>query len=97
MVTLENKIAAIWEDEASSPFTDFEIKIKKVKNHFDVTISQMYEFVPANFTHMKALSELFGTDDINMNNWSYAGCETCDWGSNYSVQFDIKNATKELE
>lgn len=35
------------------------------------------------------MAELFGTRDIDTDQWHTDGCETCDFGSNYEVEFLI--------
>lgn len=63
---------------------------------FEIIISQMYDYVDFSFSTLKKLSELFGTDKIDVNNWSLGGCETCDFGSSYKVEFEIYGATKNI-
>jgi hypothetical protein len=63
---------------------------------FEICVKKMYEFVPMNFKVLKGLGELFGTDQIDVDNWSRSGCQTCDYGSSYEVKFQIYNATKNV-
>lgn len=53
-------------------------------NTASIMVSRMYGYLPMNFHIMKALGELFNTEELNVNSFSYSGCESCDWGSNYS-------------
>lgn len=52
-----------------------------------VTVSQMYNFVEVDFKKMKAIGEFFETENLNVENDSYPGCETCDYGSSYQMTF----------
>jgi|SRR6185436_11903523 len=59
-----------------------------------VHISKMYHGLGeiVSFANMKWLSELLGTDNINLCNESYTqGCESCDWGSQHTVDFVCKD------
>lgn len=74
------------------------LKVKKIDNNsFEFLYGKMYEAPEVNFHHLKQLSDLFGTDNINVNNYNCAGCETCDYGSDYQNAIQIKNITKNLE
>lgn len=53
----------------------------------------MYDAPEISFSILKQLSEFFGTDEINVDNFSHGGCETCDWGSEYGHEIRIDNAT----
>jgi hypothetical protein len=54
------------------------------------TISQMYEYVACRFEHLKAVSELCGTDHINLDKEHSDGCESCDYGSSYQLDLYIE-------
>lgn len=66
-----------------------------------VVISKMYDFVEFDFEFLEMLSKVFETKKINVGDRdSYSGCETCDYGSSYSLTFHAKDigshkATKE--
>jgi len=55
-----------------------------------VSVSKMYLGLGdlVSFANMKWLSELLGTEAIDLRNEFYReGCETCDYGSEHSVNF----------
>lgn len=58
---------------------------------------QMYGHPNLSFKIMKALSELFGTDDITSEMYSLEGCDTCDYGSHYGHNITIKNVTRNFD
>ena len=61
----------------------------KGKSGFEIEYSGMYSAPELNFTHLKALSELFGTDKIDVNHFAYSGCDTCDYGSSYGNTIQV--------
>lgn len=69
---------------------DLEIVVTNFsEKRIDVRVQQMYKFVDISFATLKKLSEVFGTDNIDINNWSSRGCDTCDYDSCYAVEFNI--------
>lgn len=48
------------------------------------------------FSMLKALSEMFGTDHINVDEYTTndGGCDTCDYGSSYGHTLEILKITK---
>jgi hypothetical protein len=44
-----------------------------------------------------ALSEFFGTTNINEDSQYRSGCDTCDYGAVYTLRFTIKPEDKEEE
>lgn len=65
---------------------------------YALNITQMYEFVDINFDFLEKLSKMFETKNINIGDKeSRAGCETCDYGSSYSLTIYIKNSKITLD
>ncbi len=55
-----------------------------------VGLSKMYHGLGAliSFANMKWLSDLLGTEKIDIRNEDYSpGCDSCDYGSSHSVDF----------
>lgn len=52
-------------------------------------VKQMYEYVEVNFAVLSALAELLKTKNIDTNLYHIDGCETCDYGSSYEVEFIV--------
>jgi hypothetical protein len=78
------------KDKYGTSHRDFEFNVNVIsQNEVELTVSQMYKFVDASLENLIALAELFETKNINMNNWSSNGCDTCDYGSCYSITFTI--------
>jgi hypothetical protein len=60
---------------------------------FELSYSSMYESPVINFARLKALSDLFGTEAIDVDDYANAGCETCDWGSDYGHTIQVYEPT----
>lgn len=72
---------------------DFSVEIVNFDNYFNIILSKMYNYVPINFDFLKLMADYCNTDDISETGKDhYNGCETCDWGSKYSISFTIKNS-----
>ena len=61
---------------------------------FRLHFGAMYESPNLGFASLKALSDLFGTEDIDVDEYRWLGCETCDYGSNYGHDIDVINPTR---
>lgn len=77
----------LWKDDRypnSSSMNDFEATVARDGDAVRLTVKQMYEHPGLSMKHLKALSEFFGTDNINDDDrFSNGGCESCDYGSEY--------------
>jgi hypothetical protein len=47
-----------------------------------------------NLSRLIKLSLLFGTEEIDVDDYAKEGCETCDYGSDYGHEIQIYSATK---
>lgn len=69
----------------------------KLGDGFEIDFTKMYESpVDLNYQNIKVISDLFGTEDIDFDNVSEGGCETCDYGSRYGYTIQVYNATKNI-
>jgi hypothetical protein len=55
-----------------------------------VEVCQEGRYVDCSLANMLALAKFMGTLHINIDEVSYEGCETCDWGSSYEKTFMIE-------
>jgi len=76
---------------------DKTYKNKKQMWGFELEYGKMYESPQLNFSELKGLSELFGTDEIDVDNYGSCGCDTCDYGSDYGHTIQIFNPTKNVD
>lgn len=54
-----------------------------------IEISKMYDYIDCSFAKLCEMSEFFDTKNIDVDEWSSRGCDTCDYGSSYTKMFDI--------
>lgn len=71
-----------------------KLSCRKLSNGYELEWTKMYEPPELNFNTLKELSDLFGTTNIDVDNYSQGGCETCDWGSKYGHTIQIRDITK---
>lgn len=74
-----------------------KMSLTKNQTGYELEYGRMYEAPTLNFNTLIRLSEVLGTEDINVDNYSNSGCESCDWGSDYGHKIQITNPTKQLE
>lgn len=96
-----NKLVSTLEEEVRAVFDFLSYNHDKITvavrgDKVDVQVSQMYEYVDLTFAKLKALAEVFGTEDFNMDGWSSSGCETCDYGSQYVKEFTFTLPTSKF-
>jgi hypothetical protein len=80
----------------SESYADPTIKVSIEDKTCTIHISKMYHGLGkmVSFQALNWLSKLLGTDQIDLKNEDYrGGCESCDWGSEHSVDIVCKNIT----
>lgn len=78
----------------SESYDEPTITVSIVDKTCKVHISKMYQGLGkmVSFKALSWLSELLGTEEIDLENENYrGGCESCDWGSEHSVDIVCKN------
>ena len=85
----EAPLRAIFEEACEFPHREVNIKVVETPGGTEVRVWTMYDAIPINFHIMMKLAEVFETKDFDVDGWSCAGCETCDWGSEYGHEFFI--------
>lgn len=78
---------------AGSAFREAEIKVVTNNNFIFIKVGAMYESPEPEggvVGFLIELSEFFGTENINIDNFAHSGCESCDWGSEYGFELIIK-------
>lgn len=97
-MTIEEKIARAIELVQARNSESYEKPVVTATNDGEtvrIHAARMYSFVDVSFAALKELSELFGTDQIDTDQSSVSGCETCDYGSSYDVTFIVTLASSE--
>ncbi len=81
-------VTKLWDDgEYKSSFT---IKVELFKDGVDLTLSCMYEPPGLSLAKLVSLSEFFDTQSIKDERFSFGGCDTCDYGSDYGFTLEIR-------
>jgi len=90
-MSLSKQILSILLDKEDEkyPNNGDHCTIREIKNGFEIDYGAMYESPNLNFAKLMELSKLFGTEEINVDNYSEGGCETCDYGSSYGHTIQI--------
>ncbi len=78
-------------------YSDPYIQVTEIKNGFELKVGAQYHSPEINFKTLFQLSELFGTQDIDVDDYANSGCESCDWGSDYGHTIQIRFPTKLTE
>jgi hypothetical protein len=60
----------------------------------EITIGNMYESPEINLDTLMKVGTLFGTMEVDVDNYAYCGCDTCDYGSDYGHTLTITNVAK---
>lgn len=71
-------------------FSDEKLNITVEKDLVHVTIKRVYSHVDYGVDEILALVEFFGTRNIKDDRYSVDGCETCDYGSSYTLNLTIR-------
>lgn len=88
---LEEKIMAYFSEGGNSWKAPEKVKVTVSGANASVVISKMYDYVDFDFEFLEMLSKVFETKKIDVGDRSsYAGCDTCDYGSSYSLTFHAK-------
>ena len=75
----------------------FYCKISKMDGGVIIEVGQMYNYIQFSLSSLIALSAIFGTEDIDLEEHSASGCDTCDYGSDYCRTIYIRNLTLKSE
>lgn len=84
---IKEKFKDIFSDIFLDNWRDIEISIDKDDKYINVNVYQMYEFINLKAEHLVNMCQVFKTDRIKIEEDSRSGCETCDYGSEYTRSF----------
>lgn len=74
-----------------------KIEIEKLDKGFEITYGNQYDPPELSLDKLKELAELFGTEAIDVDNYSQSGCESCDWESDYGHTIQVYYPTKSVK
>ena len=77
-------------------FETYEFRINTDLREAYIKIGKMYDSPVINFKLLKELGDLFNTLNINVDDYNFSGCESCDWGSDYGHEIFIKEIGCEI-
>jgi hypothetical protein len=60
---------------------------------FELLYACEYESPELSFKHLENLSKTFGTTNIDVDNYTQSGCDTCDYGSSYGNTIQLRDVT----
>jgi len=96
-ITLEDELKLIlWPDGLDGCAHPYLTVRLIPSGGYEVVFGQMYDAPEFGLRHMKALAELFGVADadLDVDNYSQGGCDTCDYYSKYGHEVQLRNVTK---
>jgi hypothetical protein len=77
--------------EGANEVQHLTVEVESDGDGWRLTLTKMYGYVPVNFAFLFKLSEFFGgTKNVNDNRYASAGCDSCDYGSSYTVTLTVK-------
>lgn len=65
--------------------------IKDKSNSIELSFGSEYQRPQINLAGLIELADIFGTKEIDLDNYGISGCETCDSGSDYGHTIQIYN------
>lgn len=92
---LEEEIKSAWEKWAEENHEyisrSFYVMVKKNPTgrvKYSVKLESMYSYVPVSLSLLNVLASILDCKDVEeKEKYSSAGCETCDFGSSYEIEF----------
>ena len=82
---IKNKLKEIWRDE--SP----DVRVSVQPSYIEITLSATCDAPGLSFSKLSQLSAFFQTNNIGeADQFSYPGCDTCDYGSSYGFTLRVK-------
>jgi len=70
----------------------------KIDGGFEIQLRRMYDgdLPGPTLERLMRLADFFGTTSIDVDNYAQGGCETCDYGSSYGFDLQVRGATKNI-
>lgn len=93
---IKKKIEDYFDEQGKKYYSAVKVTVSFDNTTCTVGLSKMYHGLGAliSFANMKWLSDLLGTEKIDIRNEDYSlGCDSCDYGSSHSVDFVCQDIT----
>lgn len=84
---IKERFKEIFSDIFLDNYRDIDISIDRNDNYAIIEVFQMYEYIDLKAKHLVDMCQMFSTDRIEIEEDSYGGCTTCDYGSKYTRSF----------
>ena len=98
MNPLVQSLYALWGDDMGVvEKTTWEPVRVDSDGTMNMKLGRMYDAPALSTEKLMALCELFGTRKIDVDGYAHRGCETCDYGSDYGHEIEVREATKNVE
>lgn len=91
---MKEQLLKIFPFPKNDMFDDEYLKVSRIGDEALIEWGAMYTAPAFTLAMLFPLVDLLGTQNIRVDNESYGGCETCDWGSRYWHEFRINDITK---
>lgn len=97
-MALKQELMAILKPDSDEYVSHMKLAVgKRHDGSYEIEYSAMYRSPNLNFSKLLKLSELFGTEKIDVDDYEHEGCDTCDWGSEYGHTIQIYEPTKNVD
>lgn len=89
---IEDKVIEIFDlHDQQKRDRSFKVRVDIGKQEINIDISKMYDYINLSFQHLVKLSKFLGCKEISDTRSHSDGCETCDYGSTYTVELHCWN------
>jgi hypothetical protein len=91
---MEKLSEALLKHPPDADWRDCHLEVGTIEDGYEITYGCMYSSPSLDFGKLVKLSKLFGTENIDVDNYSRRGCDSCDWGSDYGHTIQIREITE---
>lgn len=89
---MKNYEVEVIKEKMKEIFKEGEVTVSSYReNGYEIEIEKMYDYIEVNFGNLILMSEFFGTTNITVDQESWSGCHTCDYGSSYKKIFYVSD------
>lgn len=88
---IETEMKRIWGNAEYDERLD-NVKVERSKKHVDIQLSSMYHKPGLTFSQIEQIAAFFNTKNVETESeFSYSGCESCDYGSSYGFVLRVRD------
>jgi hypothetical protein len=98
MSTLHDELLALWADDMGCvEHTKWEPVRVGDDGVLTLKLHRMYESPALSAEKLMAMCDMFGTRKIEVDGYAQGGCESCDYGSQYGHEIEVRGPTKRVD